>query len=210
MRRNAVTNDEQNQTEPSTPVTWPPPLTRSLDQLSSPQVGCRFVGFSAIATGTWDPVACQARAETSGRGGPNYPTVLMPVEGMNGYAKTDAYEGIEHAGNRRVRGIPTEGPVARRPNRWAPGHRQGTSTHPRPEQQPITNSPQHHKRTEGPRSTVRYAALQHPQSPVRLGMRMALGRADRGRPFRRPARPRGTPRDRHHATMTQTNMIVYQ
>jgi hypothetical protein len=24
---------------------------------------------------------------------------------MNGYAKTDAHEGIEHAGNRRVRGI---------------------------------------------------------------------------------------------------------
>ncbi|WP_433250085.1 hypothetical protein [Actinomadura nitritigenes] len=27
---------------------------------------------------------------------------------MNGYAKADAYEGIEHGGNRRVRGVATQ------------------------------------------------------------------------------------------------------
>jgi hypothetical protein len=34
-----------------------------------------------------------------------YGRLRNAVEGMNGYAKTDAYEGIERAGNRRVRGV---------------------------------------------------------------------------------------------------------
>ncbi|QKW32669.1 hypothetical protein HUT06_00305 [Actinomadura sp. NAK00032] len=34
-----------------------------------------------------------------------YGRLRNTVEGMNGYAKADAYEGIEHGGNRRIRGI---------------------------------------------------------------------------------------------------------
>ena len=77
-----------------------------VDPLPSPVGPPKICGQTAVTTTLKDGAKhWQPRAYGSPEWQKIYGRLRNAVEGMNGYAKTDAYEGIEHAGNRRVRGI---------------------------------------------------------------------------------------------------------
>ena len=98
------------------------------DEPAGPQVLAEPGGVVAGERRADDPERCP---------GPRSVITVAPSD--TGYAKADAYEGIEHGGNRRIRGIASSHAAA--------GHRPGTSPRAQPDR-PALTTPAHHRKPD--------------------------------------------------------------